>query len=57
MNLGMDFPKSPSRTKYATGIPGPGEYEMQKAHRSRQRNQISYSIGKTKPLEILTPGG
>lgn len=57
MNLGMEFPKSPVRNKYTTKVPGVGEYQLQKAERSRSKNPISYSIGKMKPYEILTPGG
>jgi hypothetical protein len=57
MNLGMEFTRSPARNKYKTRVPGPGEYELMKADRSRTKKPISYSIGKMKAYEILTPGG
>jgi len=57
MNLGMEFTRSPARRKYNTRVPGPGEYEVPKADKCRAKKPISYSIGKMKPYEILTPGG
>jgi hypothetical protein len=57
MNLGMGFTRSPARTKYTTKNPGVGEYDIRKGDKARIRNPMSYSIGKMKPHEILTPGG